>query len=201
MECLFCSRGQRRAIGAFETQAILEAWQHLPANVVRPERNKRQHLSGVLARNEIARDYAYNRALFMRVTQGWYQFNPTLAVRCRTGDGERWTPIYTALNLPLINEFSFDNGWESVSEAIDNYLALAGLPKRTIPIAAERAVAREESLQRQREAQIAEMRVAMARQLAEQAAVGQQQVKWGTKEAKRRETERVRREIEERKKR
>jgi hypothetical protein len=93
-------------------------------------------------------------------------------VRCRTGDGERWTPIYTALNLPLINEFSFDNGWESVSEAIDNYLALAGLPKRTIPIAAERAVAREESLQRQREAQIAEMRAAMARQLAQQAAVG-----------------------------
>ena len=31
---------QRRSYGAFETQAILEAWQHLPANVVRPERNK-----------------------------------------------------------------------------------------------------------------------------------------------------------------
>lgn len=201
---LFKSRfthGQRRAIGAFETQAILEAWQHLPANVVRPERNKRQHLSGVLARNEIGRDYAYNRALFMRVTQGWYQFNPTLSVRCRTGDSEHWTPIYTALNLPLINEFSVDNGWESVSDAIDNYLALAGLPKRTIPIAAERAVAREEALRRQREAQIAEIRAAKARQLAEQAAVGQQQVKWGTKEAKRREIERVRREIEERKKR
>jgi len=35
----------------------------------------------VLSRNEVARDYAYNRALFMRVAQGWYQFNPQLAVR------------------------------------------------------------------------------------------------------------------------
>jgi len=136
---------QRRAIGAFETQAILEAWQHLPANVVRPERNKRQHLSGVLARNEIERDYAYNRALFVRVSQGWYQFNPKLSVRRRQGDEERWTPVYSVLNLPLINEFSCPDGWENVSDAIDEYLALAGLPKRTTSIAAERSVAREKA--------------------------------------------------------
>jgi hypothetical protein len=60
----------------FETQAILDSWQHLPANIVRPERNRRSHLSSVLARNEVDRDYAYNRALFKRVAQGWYQFNP-----------------------------------------------------------------------------------------------------------------------------
>lgn len=81
-----------------------------------------------------------------------------------------------------------------------NYLALAGLPKRTTPIAAERAVAREEALQRQREAQIAELRAARARPSANHAAAGQPEPKWGTKEAKRREIERVRREIEERKK-
>jgi hypothetical protein len=80
------------ANGAFDTQAILDAWQHLPANIVRPERNKRQHLSSVLARNEIDRDYAYNRALFRRVMQGWYQFNPQLAVRRREGDEEIWPP-------------------------------------------------------------------------------------------------------------
>lgn len=137
---------QRKANGAFETQSILAAWQHLPANVIRPERNKRQHLSGVLARNEIERDYAYNRALFMRVAQGWYQFNPKLAVRLRQGDEERWTPIYAALNLPLINEFSRLDSWDNVSDAIDNYLALAGLPERTMPIAVERLVAREGSL-------------------------------------------------------
>ena len=201
---------QRKAIGAFETQAILEAWQHLPTNVVRPERNKRQHLSGVLARNEIERDYAYNRALFMRVSQGWYQFNPKLAVRRRLGDEEQWTPIFAALNLPLINEFSVNNGWQSVSASVDDYLSLAGMPKRTIPIAAERAYARELALQRHAEAKIAEAReaetkmaearAAQARQLAEQAA-GQEQPKWGTRDAKRMEIERLKREIEERKQR
>jgi hypothetical protein len=138
---------QRKDNGAFETRTILEAWQHLPANVVRPERNKRQHLSGVLARNEIERDYAYNRALFMRVAQGWYQFNPNLAMRRRQGEEERWTPIYAALNLPLISEFSHTDGWGGVSDAIDHYLALARLPKRTTPVAAERGAVREEELQ------------------------------------------------------
>lgn len=148
---------QRRAIGAFETQAILEAWQHLPANVVRPERNKRQHLSGVLARNEIERDYAYNRALFVRVTQGWYQFNPKLAVRRRQGEDESWIPIYAALNLPLINEFSRTDDWEDVSRWIDKYLAWAGLPACTTPIAAERAVARNNALQATRAAEAREI--------------------------------------------
>ena len=202
---------QRKAIGAFETQAILEAWQHLPANVVRPERNKRQHLSGVLARNEIERDYAYNRALFMRVSQGWYQFNPKLAVRRRLGDEEQWTPIFAALNLPLINEFSVDNRWQSVSASVDDYLSLAGMPKRTIPIAAESAYAKELTLQRHAEAKMAEAReaetkmaearAAQARQLAEQAATWQEQPKWGTRDAKRMEIERLKREIEERKQR
>ncbi len=70
-----------RERGGFETAAILEAWRHLPPNVVRPERNKRQHLSHLLSRNEVDRDYAYNRRLFVRVDHGWYQFNPALAVR------------------------------------------------------------------------------------------------------------------------
>lgn len=104
----------RRALAAFETADILAAWQHLPAAVVWPERNKRQHLSGVLARNEIARDYAYNRRLFVRVEQGWYQFNPQLSVRITggaraedgaTAEAESWISLYQALNLPLVAEF------------------------------------------------------------------------------------------------
>jgi len=196
---------QRRSHGAFETRAILEAWQHLPANVVRPERNRRQHLSGVLARNEVERDYAYNRALFMRVAQGWYQFNPKLSVRRRQGDEEHWTPIYAALNLPLINEFSMDNGWESVWDRIAEYLAMAGLPERTIPIAAEREVARQEALAREREKRENEERAILERWREKQAATLQpkqaEMPKWGTPEAKRMEIERIRREIEERNKR
>ena len=196
---------QRRELGAFETQAILEAWRHLPANVVRPERSKRQHLSGVLARNEVKREYAYNRALFVRVAQGWYQFNPRLQVRHRQGNDEQWTPIYTALNLPLINEFASDNDWESAAERLGEFLVMAGLPERTIPIAAERAVARREALYRRREEQEAAARAALERNWQKQPAISPQSLsvdepKWGTKKAMRREIERIRMEIEERKK-
>ncbi|MEF8697990.1 MAG: ankyrin repeat domain-containing protein [Candidatus Accumulibacter sp. UW26] len=144
---------QRRLNGAFDSQAILDAWQHLPANLVRPERNKRQHLSGVLARNEIDRDYAYNRALFKRVMQGWYQFNPRLAVRRRVGDEEIWTPVFAALNLPLINEFAAADEWGrqgEIARAIDHYLTLAGLPGRRIPLAVERSVENARELAHQR---------------------------------------------------
>lgn len=204
---LFKSRfthSQRRAYGAFETRAILDAWQHLPANVVRPERNKRQHLSGVLARNEVERDYAYNRALFMRVAQGWYQFNPKLLVRRRQGDVETWTPIYAALNLPLINEFAHDDGWESVDDSIAEYLAMAGLPERTIPLATERALAQAEAAvreleKREREEQVARER--LEKQVAALQLKRSEPPKWGTPEAKRMEIERIRREIEERNKR
>ena len=204
---LFKSRfthAQRRSYGAFETQAILKAWQHLPGNVVRPERNKRQHLSGVLARNEVERDYAYNRALFMRVSQGWYQFNPKLSVRRRQGEEEIWTPIYAALNLPLINEFAHDDGWESVGDRIAEYLAMAGLPARTIPLATERALAQEDAAVRELEKHEREEHAARER-LKEQVAALQlkraEPPKWGTPEAKRMEIERIRREIEDRNKR
>jgi hypothetical protein len=135
---------QRRPYGAFETQAILDAWQHLPTNVVKPERNRRTHLSGVLSRNEVDRDYAYNRALFARVAQGWYQFNPKLLVRRKQQDGDVWVPIYQALNLAFTGEFAWDFMWER----IDAYLDMANLPKRDTPIAAERALMRHQSAQK-----------------------------------------------------
>jgi len=193
---------QRRCLGGFETRAILEAWQHLPANVVRPERNKRQHLSNVLARNEIERDYAYNRALFMRVAQGWYQFNPKLSVRRRgEGDEERWVPIYEALNLPLINEFSWDDEGQWIGQRIAGYLAMAALAERTVPLAAERALA-ERELARAKARGKDEERAALERSRAEQAAPRQhphsEEPAWGTPEAKREEIERIRREIQER---
>ena len=192
---------QRRSLGAFETQSILEAWQHLPANVVRPERNKRQHLSALLSRNEIERDYAYNRDLFMRVSQGWYQFNPKLSVRRYQNVEEQWIPIFEALNLPLINEFAVpDDGWEPIGERIDEYLSMAGLAARTIPIPAERSIARQQAADRERAEREAEKCAALERNRATKAAKLTEEPKWGTPEAKRREIERVRREIESRKK-
>jgi len=94
---------------AFDTRTILDAWRHIPANALRPERNRRQYLSGLLARNEVSRDYAYNRSLFIRVAQGWYQLNPKLSLR-HPGSTEQqeWLPVYQVLNLPLVYEFTLE---------------------------------------------------------------------------------------------
>lgn len=120
---------------AFDTGCILEAWQHLPAHVLKPERNKRSHLSNVLSRNEVDRDYAYNRQLFKRMRQGWYQFNPALAVRRKEGGQERWLPVYQALNLPLVKEFADSIRWP----LIDRLLSDGGCPPAGLPIAMENA--------------------------------------------------------------
>jgi len=191
---------QRRSYAAFETQSIIAAWQHLPANVIRPERNKRQHISSVLSRNEVERDYAYNRELFMRVAQGWYQFNPRLLMRRRQGEEAQWIPVYGALNLPLISEFALIDEWDDIGRDIGDYLAMAGLPERTTPVVFERTLARlkaEEEARLQREA---EERAERERRMAELAALKQRKPKWGTPEAKHHEIERLRQEIEARKK-
>ena len=92
--------------GGMNTALLLDAWQHLPTHVLSPQRNRRTHLSGVLSRNEVDRDYAYNRRLFIRLRQGLYQFNPLLQVRRTLNGQETWVPIWQAQNLPFIWHFS-----------------------------------------------------------------------------------------------
>lgn len=209
------TRPQRRFLAAFETQAILDAWQHLPTSVLRAGRNKRQHLSSVLARNEVLRDYAYNRQLFRRVEQGWYQFNAQLAVRRRVrgkgvegGEVESWVPVFQALSLPLVAEFARRETLRMVNE----YAAAAKLAPCPTPIMLERAVAREEAAERARvEAlrQIEEQRrrLVAAREKASAKAPARpspwdppqadaRPPAWGTPQAKALEIERIRREIE-----
>ncbi len=190
---------QRRPYAAFEATAIAASWEHLPANVVRPERKRRTHISQVLSRNEVDREYAYNRALFKRVDHGWYQFNPQIAVRGTTGQEQNWTPIFQALNLPLIGEFSDTILWSRIGE----YLELAKLPAFTPPIAAERLLARQEAERkavdeaelRQRE-ELAQWQRERAEYLASRKAKTARPLKWGTREAKQIEIERIRKEIE-----
>jgi len=110
----------------FKTDLILEAWSKLPPAVLRPERNKRQHISAVLSRNEVERDYAYNRRIFERIQQGWYVFNPLLRVR----RAEAWVPLPEAMNLALAREFAQPSFWEDM----DTYATRAGLPKPPPPI-------------------------------------------------------------------
>ena len=72
-----------------------------PESVLPERRRRRPYLSGVLARNEILRDYAYNRRLFARTSRGFYVLNPALSLR----QGEGWTPIYDLLNPPQIDRY------------------------------------------------------------------------------------------------
>ncbi|MBK5913244.1 ankyrin repeat domain-containing protein [Rhodocyclus purpureus] len=222
---------QHKRLAAFDAQTVLDAWESLPISVLRAERNKRPHLSSVLSRNEVDRDYAYNRGLFKRVAQGWYQFNPALAVRRKADGGDSWQPIFEALNLPFIAQFAWDRFWPR----IDEYLAMAGMPPRAEmiglePVRArrERERAEQERLEQERLARVAAERERLERDRREeerrkrqalesrqsaqqaveqraseqQAAAAQPKVmpKWGTKEAKALEIERIRREIEERQK-
>ena len=182
---------------ALDTRAILRAWEALPENILRATRNRRQHLSHVLSRNEVERDYAYNRALFRRVAHGWYQFNATLEVRCRSGGGEElWRPVFAALNLPLIGEFSTPYSRSAVNE----FLGAAGLPACPTPIMAERETARlqeearreQEELRRQeaqrleRERERAGLLAQRERRRTQQATHPTADVKprWGTPEAR-----------------
>jgi hypothetical protein len=180
--------------GGFDTAAILDAWKHLPPSVLRPERNRRQHLSSLLSRNEVERDYAYNRRLFVRLVQGWYQFSPALAVRRRDATGDSWLPIFDALNLRFIAETADPQHWEHINAL----LAMAQQAPTPIPIGGER-FAREMAAKRaQREAdqrKLEEMQ--RQRQAHPVVAPSATLLPWGTKEARRMEVERVRREIAE----
>src|SRR5208283_5634732 len=130
---------QPQNIAAFATQTVLAAWEDLPVAVVAKERGKRPYLSGLLARNEVNRDYAYNRRLFKRRALGCYQFNSALSVRQHRNGEDVWTPIFEALNLPFIAEFTPSVfGWNGVRLSLQSYLKEAGMPEVSLPIAEER---------------------------------------------------------------
>ncbi|MFN0301125.1 MAG: ankyrin repeat domain-containing protein [Burkholderiales bacterium] len=186
-----------RERGGFETAAILDAWRLLPSGVLRAERNQRQHLSHLLSRNELNRDYAYNRRLFMRVAHGWYQFNPALAVRRREGTSDSWVPIFEALNLRFVAEGAYPEQVDAINALLDN----ARLPPVPAPIAMERMMSsaaeaqqRDETLRAELVAQAAEK----ARLIAELQQARRSTPSWGTPEARRMELERIQREIAER---
>lgn len=119
--------------GAFDAGKLLDAYARMPSEVLAPERKKRAFISGVLARNETNRDYAYNRRLFKRLSTGLYQFNPELALRRRGDEGAGWLPAFGVLNLPLVKE-SADPRY---AQHIDTLLTLAGMAPAPEAIAYE----------------------------------------------------------------
>jgi hypothetical protein len=182
-----------------DTASLLEAWSSLPAGVLKPERNKRGHLSNVLSRNEVDRDYIYNRKLFRRIAHGWYQINPQLKVRRRVAGVDTWLPVLEALNLPLVHEFAHPDQW-AISRGLWRTATAAELP---VPVAAEAWDARERAAEAAEAAEIAalearrvEAAAAARRAAAAQAQRATQPPRWGTREAKAAAREELRRRLE-----
>ena len=190
----FSASGLHQPAGV-NTEAILNAWASLPANVLKPQRNKRSHLSNVLSRNEVERDYTYNRRLFKRIAHGWYQINPQLAIRRRHACSESWQPVLEALNLPLVHELAHPDQW-GISRGLWQSAGHADLP---VPVAAAAWDARA------REAEQAAIEAAVARRRAveeerqrlenERRSAPSQPPPWGTPEAKRAAREELQRRI------
>ena len=79
----------------FQADDILTAIEHFPIDVLVPQRKKKAYVSSILAKNEVNRQYRYNRKLFKRVKLGNYIFNPNLALKI---EGE-WVNIYDICQL------------------------------------------------------------------------------------------------------
>jgi hypothetical protein len=181
------------------TEAVLTAWASLPASVLKPQRNKRSHLSSVFSRNEVERDYAYNRKLFRRIAHGWYQINPQLSIRRRKGQVESWQPVLEALNLPLVHELAHPDQW-GISRALWRSAGGSDLP---LPVAATAWDARERAAIAAEEAAIAAVEArrradeeARRREEAARRHAAAQPAPWGTPGAKRLAREDLQRRIE-----
>lgn len=175
----------------FSAATILDAWRGLPTMVLRTERNQRAHVSAVLARNEVERDYAWNRQLFIRMSKGWYQFNPALSIRVRQGSELQWQPIFSALNLPLVHEMQSPVGWEATAQLWQSSAGTA-LP---VPVLWEHLPMLK---QRATSAMPPQPPVSSdaSPKPAEVAGAQQPAIPWGTRQARKAEMERLARRID-----
>ncbi|MGC9217577.1 hypothetical protein, partial [Acidithiobacillus sp.] len=114
----------------FTREVIEHAWVFLPEAVLPAFRKKGNYISGILARNEVQRDYAYNRHLFKRVSTGVYLLQPDLFLRDPGQDGQ-WQHWTMAHNLPFLEQHL------PVRGGILRKVAVIAQPTaRTIPTAA-----------------------------------------------------------------
>jgi AAA domain/Ankyrin repeats (3 copies)/UvrD-like helicase C-terminal domain len=72
-----------------------------PEDVFPSWRKRRTYLSSVLSRNEVDREYPYNRFLFRRLRTGHYTFNHGLKVR----SGDQWFDLHEFLGLSLMARY------------------------------------------------------------------------------------------------
>jgi hypothetical protein len=92
-------------IYAFSNIAIESMWQHFPEAVLPAHRRQRNYLSALLARNEITRDYPYNRRLLRRLRRGLYIIQPNLSLRDPQHEGQ-WRHWVDAHGFPLLQQMA-----------------------------------------------------------------------------------------------
>jgi len=85
---------------AFETGDFVYSLEMFPLNVIPEHRRRRAYLSGVLARNELHRDDAGNRRLFLRVSRGFYVPNPAMDIEIENA----WINVCDLLHLDTMEE-------------------------------------------------------------------------------------------------
>ena len=88
---------------AFERRVLEVAWQDIPDVVLPTYRRQPNYISALLARNEVHRDYAYNRHLFQRLQKGWYLLQSQLFLRDPDQEGQ-WQHWTLAHHLPLLQQ-------------------------------------------------------------------------------------------------
>ena len=74
----------------FTADVILDRLKLIDESIVPEQRRKRTYINAILSRNEVNRDYAYNRYLFTRLKIGQYMLNPELLIKLKND----WLPIY-----------------------------------------------------------------------------------------------------------
>jgi hypothetical protein len=84
--------------GAFQSADFVEVLSHFPDYLLPARRKKQTYISSILSKNEVNRDGAYNRKLFLRVKHGHYTINPGLSLRIE-GD---WCNIYDLLSFDMV---------------------------------------------------------------------------------------------------
>lgn len=82
-------------IPAFRSSDIVDMLKEFPDSVIPSYRKSRQYIQGLLARNEVNSNYAYNKRLVTRIRTGLYTLNSLLQIKLN----DDWESLYLSSTL------------------------------------------------------------------------------------------------------
>jgi hypothetical protein len=81
------------SVTTFNAEILKKLLSNLPDNILKPNRKKRNYISGMLSKNEKSKIHQYNRRLFIRINRGAYKLNPDIEIKCN----DAWVYLSNAL--------------------------------------------------------------------------------------------------------